>query len=117
MTIKFYTDPQAIGTIRYHTSTFKLMYLTDGVIDMAKNLKCYWLIDIVESYISKLDNKELYCVKFIKNGDGGTFTIDDGNEKVLIEQLVHYTDISENVKMFLGPSNSGKLVLMLPSEY
>ena len=43
------------GTLNKYKNTFGLIY-TEGIKYLADNAKCYWLIDLVDSYQSKLKN-------------------------------------------------------------
>ena len=82
--INFYSDLANCGTENYYRTTFLQNFLvTDGIITMFENLKCYWVGDIVASYfptIRKLDN--FFSVKVIVNDSKAIFTIDDGNGNV-----------------------------------
>jgi hypothetical protein len=72
---------------------------------------------VIASYfpnIVKLD--WFFSVKVIVNDSKAIFTIDDGNENVLIKQDIPFTDLKHNLKMFLQWDGE-KMVLMLPSEY
>jgi hypothetical protein len=116
--ISFYSDLASSGTENYYRTTFLQNFLvTDGIKIMFENLKCYWVGDIVASYfptIRKLDN--FFSVKVIVNDSKAIFTIDDGNGNVFVTQDIPYTDLKQNLKMFLQWDGE-RMVLMLPSEY
>jgi hypothetical protein len=98
---------------------------TDGVIHMAEELQCYWLLDIVASYmtaIQRLSNKTenyFFVIRLSKlEGNKALFTIDEGNDDEIfnIIQEIPYTDLKMNVRMYL--QTDGKYwTLMQPSEY
>ena len=62
---------------------------------------------------------EIYVCKFILNEDkqSGTFTIDDGDDNILITQEIIFTDITANVRLFLTTAPNNESVILLPSEY
>jgi len=114
----FYEDLKSCGTEHYYRTTFmKDFVVTDGVNIMFEKLQCYWVGDIVASYIPtimKLDS--FFSVKVIVNDSKAIFTIDDGNGNILVTQDIPYTDLKQNLKMFLQYDEQN-FVLMLPSEY
>jgi hypothetical protein len=116
--IVFFEDFNFTGTENYYKTTFlKNFLVTDGIKFMFEKLACYWVGDVVASYfpnIVKLD--WFFSVKVIVNDSKAFFTIDDGNENVLIKQDIPFTDLKHNLKMFLQWDGE-KMVLMLPSEY
>ena len=115
--IEFWEEPNYYGTYEYIKTLFSL--LTEGVYFMCEQLQCYWLIDVINSYIPSLEVNEFYVCKFILNDDkqSGIFTIDDGNENILITQKIIFTDITANVRVFLTTAPNNESVIMLPSEY
>ena len=98
---------------------------TDGTIHMAEELQCYWLLDIVASYMTHiqiLSNKiknEFFVVRPSKlEGNKALFTIDEGNDDDIfnITQKIPYTGLKMNVRMYL--QTDGKYwTLMQTSEY
>lgn len=116
--IEFYEDLQSFGTSHYYQTTFLDNFLvTDGVKSMFEKLKCYWVGDIVASYFPSIVNKDwFFCVKIIVENSKAIFTVEDGNEIIMITQDIPYTDLKQNLKMFLQWDGE-RLVLMLPSEY
>ncbi len=120
--LEFYENPNCIGTMGYHRTTFLHAFVsTDGVIEMFKTLSCFWIGDVVVSWLPDLKKASLgetfFAVKIIRDqAKGARFTIDDGNGKVLISQNIEYSDLPQNVKLFLVYCDE-TWVLMLPSEY
>jgi hypothetical protein len=121
-TIKFYEDPQASGTQHYYRlSHFAPLVSTDGVQMMFHKLQCFWIADIVASYLPKLSKLDcFFSIKIIVSDSKAIFTADDGNGNILITQHIEYTDLAENVHMFLESGECGGSpvwVLLLPSEH
>ena len=119
--IRFYEDPQAIGTENYYRTSFIGNCLhTDGVEIMFQKLSCYWLGDVVVSYLPFLakSNEYFFSVKVVlKENSQAIYSIDDGNGKLLVTQAIPFTDLKENVHLFFQLDSSNNFVLMLPSEY
>lgn len=115
--IEFWEDPNYYGSYEFIRTLFSL--LTEGVYFMCEELQCYWLIDVINSYIPSLEIDEFYVCKFILNEDkqSGTFTIDDGDDNILITQEIIFTDITANVRLFLTTAPNNESVILLPSEY
>jgi len=113
-----YEDPQAIGTEGYHQISFiKSLVATDGVANMCTKLACFWVTDIIASYLPQLKGKDgFFTIKVTRTDKGATFTADDGNGKIYITQEIDYTDLTYDLKMFLVDSGE-YWVVMLPSEY
>ena len=119
---EFYSDPHAIGTVhKYKSNGFaKDIVHTDGVKVMVEKLQCHWLLDIIVSYRREMikSGETFITAKVIKNatGNGAKFTMDDGNGRVFITQRIPFTDITENVKLFVVYDGT-YWTIMLPSEY
>jgi hypothetical protein len=115
-----YEDPQSSGTESYHrvSALFRTFVATDGVAEMCQKLKCFWVMDVVASYLPRLRNRDsFFTVKVTRDEKGGCqFTIDNGSGKIYVTQDIPYTDLTYDLKLFL--SYDGELwVIMLPSEY
>lgn len=119
--IRFYEDPQAIGTENYYRTSFIGNCLhTDGVEIMFQKLSCYWLGDVVVSYLPFLtkSNEYFFSVKVVlKENSQAIFSIDDGNGNLLVTQAIPFTDLKENVHLFFQLNSAKNFVMMLPSEY
>ena len=119
--IRFYEDLQAIGTENYYRTSFIGNCLhTDGVELIFQKLSCYWLGDVVVSYLPFLakSNECFFSVKVIlKENRHADFSIDDGNGNLLVTQEIPFTDLNENIHLFFQLDSSNNFVLMLPSEY
>ena len=113
--IKYYTNGQFTGTSQYYK--YQYLYLTDGVIFVAENFKAFWLLDIINSYLSKLKD-DFYFVKLIVDLEKKTaeFEIWEGDVRV-IQQHIDYTDMPANVMLYLGVADEQRhFIVCLPSE-
>jgi hypothetical protein len=105
---------------------------TCGVMQQAEDDECYWLLDMVASYIPMLNSlKEigyLLVIEFVPSpeniGSGGTFTIKDENYPYpLVTQVVEFSYLKKNVKWWSICETAGnydpkaRTVLLLPEEY
>jgi len=114
---------QSTGTDSYHIMnriTGGKLIMTDGVRNMFEELQCYWLGDVIVSYYQNFCrlNEDFMTVKIIKNlnGSGCTFVMTDGDTKELITQRITYTDLKQNINMYLQFDGT-TYCLMMPSEY
>lgn len=124
---------QFYGTEHYYLhQTFpgapNAILLTDGVKYLAENVECYWLLDLICSYLHKIPNDEYMFFVDIekKEHNTGTITIHDGDKgdgKVYFaEQELEYMDWPETLpkqRIYFGLSGSkqAKWTACLPSEY
>lgn len=109
---------QFTGSIGYHR-LYPGIVLTDGALFLAENAGCFWLMDVYASYLWEIDgSKEPFTVlRLEKFGTEAKVTIDDGNEQILYQQLIEYTDFPLNRIKLYACWNEEYWVLMLPSEY
>ena len=111
------------GTESYHRSSAltNRYYHTDGIKYLAENAGCYWLIDIVTSCYHLLKECDFQVWTVNKKGDGATITCDDGNDKIVYQQEIEYTDFPLDTFSFyceLGSLNGRDLhfIIMLKNE-
>ncbi len=106
---------QFIGTTQYHRSTFGTLNITDGVHYLTEKAKCFWLIDLIESFQPKLKNIG-FQVWGIKVNDEKTAIIyckDGNNKKLLTLKKLDYTDFPlKNFELYCVDN-----VVMLKTEY
>lgn len=105
---------QFIGTTRYFKHVFVLY--TEGVKYLADSCECYWLLDLIISWLrNKKDKKQEFQVYKLKVNDdkSAILSIEDGNNKILATEEIIYTDfpLPEIVLWFANN------VLYLPSEH
>jgi hypothetical protein len=118
-TVPFYENRGFYGTEQYHQTTLSRRFLaTDGVKHVFEEHKCFWVGDVIMSYLPKLDKHEswFFCgYVFVENGKA-LFVVDDGNYFAVLNQKIEYTDLKVNLKFFLAKED-GRYVCMLPTEY
>lgn len=125
--IKYYRDPYANGSEQFYRLNLLTPWAiaTEGALQMFQKLSCFWLFDAVVSHISSIKKNypdifsEGFLVgRLVKNlvGKGATLTIEDGNDQILSTQIIPFTDIEENVLLFVEYNGQG-WTLLLPSEH
>jgi hypothetical protein len=99
---------------RFHSSTV----LTDGALYLAEVARCFWLMDVFASHLSEISTDHgLTCLKLKLVGEGASVVIDDGDENILAQQVIEYTDFPlEQFTLFACWTNE-HWVIMLTSEY
>jgi hypothetical protein len=113
-----YTDA-CNGVNTWLNNRFGLIY-SDGVERMCERLECFWLIDqIITSYVPSLQKlwQEhgllLVCLTKTEGTAEAVFTVTvDIDTPPLIIQVIPYTDIPMNVKLYWEIDR-----LFLPDEY
>ena len=131
---------QAIGTENYYRhGVVKNLVYTDGVKAVASKLECYWLIDVVASWIayveqiyssrgsySVLNKVSLTTNSKRKGADFKITTYDYATERdvKVVSQRIGRTDIPRDTEnktteyeFFLRRKYDGGYVLFLTSEY
>ncbi len=88
---------------------------TDGILYLAENTNCYWLLDIILSYQPSpiLKNDHFQVWKLIKNNNSWIIACSDGDNNLLLDQDIEYSDFPFNTITLWFVND----VLMLPSEY
>ena len=111
------------GTEHYYRANPGLL-VTDGVKFLADNAGCYWLLDMVWSYLPVLRKSRdtFFVVVLTKEGvetPGAVFSIQDDvpPSKTYATQAIEFTDFPlDEIKMYLIRAGEDA-VLMLPKEY
>ena len=122
--IKYFSPDGFYGTESYHRVTLTPRLLaTDGAVYVFRELECFWLADVMGSYLQRLDSfcEELkewfFVVKFhVSENKAGIVEIEDGNYNSILKQKIPFTDLTENLKFYLTKEGNGYICL-LPSEY
>jgi hypothetical protein len=118
--LDFWSDPQFIGTESYHNISINRRLVTsDGALSCFENNKCFWMGDVIWSYLPKINkiNESLFVVYVVVKDNTADFYVTDGDYNVLIHQKIPYTDLTCNLKLFVGKLNQSTYVVYLPSEY
>ena len=106
---------QFTGTTKYYSSTFGKLNLTEGAHYLRERAKCYWLIDVIESYQHKLKDVDfqLWGIEVNKDKSAQIYCKEDSNKKPIVTQELEYTDFPLD-KFELYCINN---VVLLKSEY
>ena len=110
-------------TEAYHRTNPGLL-VTDGVKFLADNASCYWLLDMVWSYLPVLRKSRdtFFVVVLTKEGvvaPGAIFSIQDDipPSQIHAQQAIDHTDFPlDEIVMYLSATEE-EFVLMLRSEY
>jgi hypothetical protein len=105
---------QFTGTENYYKYIFGLK-LTDGVKYLAEKGKCFWIMDIIASYQSKLSKNPFQLWELIVASDKSAIITcrEDTETKILVKQKIPWTDFEmTNIKIYVIDG-----VVLLPSEY
>jgi hypothetical protein len=104
-----------IGTENWHRHPInRSMLLTDGVIYFADQAGAWWLLDIVATEIFRIQATHPFLVIDLDVNDGkADIRVSDGNDLVLFERHIHFTDAPAGNWRFYLTDN----VVLLPSEY
>lgn len=109
---------------------FRNMFLSDGakfVADNGGTSGCYWLMDVIASHQRKamqflrLQEFQIWVIKVDeKKGSCTVACYEDygAGHKPKIIQRIPYTDFDlPEMKLYVGPIDSNKYMIYLPSEY
>jgi hypothetical protein len=124
---QYYQDANAHGSEHFYRLNLLTPWAiaTDGAYLMFQKLRCFWLFDSIVSHISSIKknfpdifSEGFLVARLVRNegGSGAALTIEDGNDLVLVTQNIPFTDIEENVLLFVEYNGDGWTVL-LPSEH
>jgi len=89
--------------------------LTDGVMYLASNAGCFWLLDIICScqYLNGVRNEGFQVWKLSKCGKAWLVVCEDGNDNEVYRQVIEYSDFPmESAEIWFTDG-----VMLLPSEY
>ena len=80
------------STDNYYNYGFGLI-ITDGAKALADKFRCYWFLDIIASHQPELTDEEFQVWTLTKHpGDNATVKCTDGNDRVLVSQVIPWTD-------------------------
>ncbi len=114
---EYFTAPQFSGTVGYHKVSLIGLIGTDGCVHAFKTLEAFWVGDIIASYIPKMrkTGDTFFVARVVAKDGKADFFLDDGNGVVLVHQRIPYTDIKENLKLYVGKQEKD-FIAFLPSE-
>lgn len=109
---------QFIGTEHYYRVRRDLM-ATDGVKHLAEQAECLWLLDLYWSHLLNIDHNAnpFTVLKMTVQNSAAYVAIEDGNDNVLAQQFVEYTDFPLASITLYGCWAEQEWVVMLTSEY
>lgn len=118
------------GTEKYYRPFFfNTMVYTDGVRTFAEQCQAYWVIDLVNSYMKKVQNNHrrtgewMYFIKLkVKDSKASVriYREVDEKKKTVVRQDIYYTDLPNvELKFYLQLAQEEPSVfcLMCPSEW
>lgn len=109
---------QFIGTEHYYSIRSDFMG-TDGVKYLAEQASCFWLLDLYWSHLLNIDHiaNPFTVLRMTVQNSAAYVVIEDGNDNVLAQQFIEYTDFPLASITLYGCWNEQEWVLMLASEY
>ena len=118
------------GTEKYYRPFFfNTMVYTDGVRTFAEQCQAYWVIDLVNSYMKKIQNNHrktsewIYFIQLkVKDSKASVriYREMDEKKKTVVRQDIYYTDLPNvDLKFYLQLAQEEPAVfcMMTPSEY
>ena len=118
------------GTEKYYRPfLFNTMVYTDGVRTFAEQCQAYWVIDLVNSYMKKIQNNHrrtsewMYFIQLkVKDNKASVRIYREVEEKkkTVVRQDIYYTDLPNvELKFYLQLAQEEPAVfcMMVPSEY
>ena len=112
---------QFSGTDHYYKIMPNVL-MTDGAKFVADNGGAYWLMTDLAVHCAELTEKETFIVATLQvtrtaTSSHAILKLDDGNDNILVEQIIEYTDFPlDEIKLY-ACYNGDMWVIMLPREY
>ena len=109
------------GTERYYRIMPNVL-MTDGAKFVADNGEAYWLMTTIASYLPEFTEKETFIVATLQvtrttTSSHAILKLDDGNDNILAEQFIEYTDFQLDVIKLYACYTGDMWVIMIPREY
>ena len=109
------------GTENYYRIMPNVL-MTDGAKFVADNGEAYWLMTTIASYLPEFTEKETFIVATLQVSRTATSShailkLDDGNENVLAQQFIEYTDFQLDVIKLYACYTGDMWVIMTQREY
>lgn len=103
---------QCIGTTKYILHWMKSLKYTDGVLFLAENAGCHWLIDAIASYHRK-EHFQVWTLKVEEDKKAVLTMRTDSKKPFKVKQEFTYTDFPlDEITFYLIDG-----ILLLTSEY
>jgi hypothetical protein len=109
---KYTTNIDYIRCTRQTLSTRRLYFWAEG-------LECFWLLHLYASHLYSIDGmrQPFTVLKLTVKNQAATIRIEDGNDTLLGEQFVDYTDLKLPAAQLFARWQAPYWVMMLPSDY
>mgnify|MGYP000539425177 CR=1 FL=1 len=108
---------QFTGTENYYRLMPRLV-ITDGVRYLANQANMYWLVTAIYSHlVTKPIHSEFVVARLVISGKTANLVLDDGNDQVICEQHIEYTDFPLDEVTIYCSYQDRLWVLLLASEY
>jgi len=108
---------QFIGTQRYYRMSSRVV-LTDGTHYLAERVGCYWLMDVIASYLIEARIQDWFVLATLDvQQSEGLVRLEDGNGHCHVSQAIPHTDFPFAQVHIYAVWDGEDWVLMLPSEY
>ena len=105
------------GTQNYHRVLPKLV-ITDGVEFLANNANSYWLVSAIYWHlVTQPIRSEFVVARLVVSGKTANLVLDDGNDQVISEQHIEYTDFPLDEVTIYCSYQSRYWVVSLPTEH
>ena len=117
------TLPNFYGTEDYHqySALFRNVLLTDGAKFIADECGACWLMDAIASHLPQINDDFAVAYLCVFPEGGARLTIEDGNDNILAQQDIPYTDFPlEEITLYVAAQpieDKTFFVIMLTSEY
>lgn len=121
------------GYYAFNIFTRDMVVATRGVMELAEKHQCYWLLDVIASYLPKAvkmgaDYMLIATVKVNLKKQSCVFTLEDeqnGEKRLIAKQRIPYTDLAiEELKIWIINEDvtrpfsfATRSIVLLPSEY
>jgi hypothetical protein len=113
-----YYDPQFCGTESYWKHPLGSFVYTDSVKYFAEEKQAWWTLDVIGSYLPELKKYPFLILTFVVKDGGCKFSArEDINRTAIVSQGIPYTDLDENVLLYMQREEGSYPVLMFPSDY
>ena len=101
---------QFCGTTQYFRHWSKRLAYTDGIQFLAERAGAYWLIDLVASYQPLNEGRQYWTLKI----ENGKYCAEcrDRDDRVLVRQVIEYSDFPENLLPFTCYFQDGIMFLI-----
>jgi hypothetical protein len=104
------------GTQNYHRVLPRLV-ITDGVEYLASKANSCWLVTAIYSHlVTKPIHSGFVVARLVVSGKTANLVLDDGNDQVISEQYIEYTDFPLDEVTIYCSYQERLWVLLLPTE-